>query len=322
MSGRTPDEGRYSKVSRRMWDDQRFRALSKPPPNAQTLWQRILTGPELGCIPGLFRAREGGLADDLEWPLEDFRRCWLEIAAQKMAEADWRAGLVWVPNGIVHNAPQSSNVIVGWRVALTELPECDLKRRAIRALRAYIAQMGETWAKAFKVACGEPLAKASPKPKAKASPKPSDKPIENPIDIQEQEQEQEQDRNPAAPPDLVARAKRVLENPHDGQYESPSRWPEVVAIAKAWSEPFGIKDPKLRDFPDGDRDLKAILLAIADGYTVEELVSLGAKAAADPWFKGLNKPGPSTFSAAVIRRLIADRPASAKAETDDAAGWA
>ncbi|HEY3234629.1 MAG TPA: hypothetical protein VGJ84_07920, partial [Polyangiaceae bacterium] len=81
MSGRTPDEGRYSKVSRRMWDDERFRELSPAPPNAQTLWQRLLTGPELGCVPGLYTARLGGLADALGWPADALREKWDEIAS-------------------------------------------------------------------------------------------------------------------------------------------------------------------------------------------------------------------------------------------------
>lgn len=197
MSGRSPDEGRYSKVSRRMWNDEHFRGLSRAKPNAQTLWQRLLTGPELGCIPGLFPAREGGLADALEWPLVAFRRCWLEIAAKEMAEADWRAGLVWVPNGIVHNEPQSTNAIIGWRLALRELPECELKHRAIDGLRAHLTGMGPAWVAAFESAVGEvkskpkqtPSATAIGKPSPMAKAMPSPMASETPSRIQEQEQD-------------------------------------------------------------------------------------------------------------------------------------
>lgn len=154
MSGRIPDEGRYSKVSRRMWGDERFQALSAPKPNAQTLWKRLLTGPELGCIPGLYAARIGGLADALKWPLKATQKCWDEIAAQGMAEADWAAGLVWVPNAIRHNEPTSPNTVAAWRKAANQLPECALRAKAFLALAEYLTEMGPTWIGAWGLADG------------------------------------------------------------------------------------------------------------------------------------------------------------------------
>lgn len=110
----------------------------------------------------------------------------------------------------------------------------------------------------------------------------------------------------ALPSEIQAKARKVLENPHDGQYLSPSKWPEVQAIAKAWTQPFGIREPKLRDFPDGDSDLKAILAALADGYPLADLVSAGEKAKASEFFGQQQRPGPASFTAAVLRRLLAD----------------
>jgi hypothetical protein len=149
LKSRATEEGRYSKVSRRMWVDESFQALSKPPPNAQSLWQRLLTGPELGCIPGLFSARLGGLADALDWSKEDTQRCWEEISAQGLAEADWTAGLVWIPKAIVHNEPPNPNVVTSWRLALCELPECELKKRAVATIRAFLENLGPSWVNAF-----------------------------------------------------------------------------------------------------------------------------------------------------------------------------
>jgi len=149
MKSRATEEGRYSKVSRRMWVDEKFQALSKPAPNAQSLWQRLMTGPELGCIPGLFSARLGGLADALDWSKEDTQRCWDEISAQGLAEADWAAGLVWIPNAIVHNEPPNPNVVAGWRLALCELPECELKKKAIETIRTFLENLGTTWINSF-----------------------------------------------------------------------------------------------------------------------------------------------------------------------------
>lgn len=148
-------EARYSKVTRRMWNDADFRELSAPPPNGQSLWQRLLTGPELTCIPGLFPAWEAGLADALRWPLEGFREAFLEVSSKGMAKADWKAGLVWVPKAPKHNKPASPNVILSWGSVWEELPECDLKEEAYRHLRAFAEGWGEAFLKAFDQAIPE-----------------------------------------------------------------------------------------------------------------------------------------------------------------------
>ena len=164
-----PPEGRYSNVSRRVWGDEKFCSLSAPKPNAQTLWLRLLTGPELGNVPGLFAARERGLADALGWSDAAFRRCWEEISHADMAFADWSAGIVWVPKSLDHNPPHSTNVVLSWKLSLKELPESNLKAQAMASIGARVESMGEPWAKAWAKASG------------KVCP------------IQEQEQDQEQE---------------------------------------------------------------------------------------------------------------------------------
>jgi len=185
------DRGRYSKVSRRKWNDERVQALSWPPPNGLTLWDRLLTGPELGVIPGAFQAWEAGLAQALRWKLEGFRQAFGEVLREGLARADWSVGLVWVPKAIEHNKPESPNVVRSWRDSWEELPECALKAEIYESLRAYLCEsMGEPYVKAFDEACRKP----STKPSRKAFGKASSKPWPN------QEQEQEQDQPPNIPP--------------------------------------------------------------------------------------------------------------------------
>lgn len=118
------------------------------------------------------------------------------------------------------------------------------------------------------------------------------------------------DRSEPAPNEptaaLAERARKVLENPFDGQYSAPSKWPEVRRIALAWSQPFGIREPKLRDNVQADRDLKAILEALADGYDPDALAGLGDVAATDDFLRSQRRPGPASFTAPVIRRLLAE----------------
>lgn len=115
----------------------------------------------------------------------------------------------------------------------------------------------------------------------------------------------------AAAPSLADRARRVLENPLDGQWQQPSKWPEVQAVAGAMS--FGMV-MNLRDYPPSDADLAAILGHFAAGITVAQLLLASERAKSDPYFKKLTRPGPAAFTAAVLRRLLADAPVPANDE--------
>lgn len=121
---------RYSKVSRRMWSDEKFRGLSRPQPCGQALWFWLLTGAATSSIPGLLAIGEQGAAEALGWSLADFRSAFAEIETAGMAEADWERRIVFLPRAIEHNKPASPNVVKSWLDAWYELPECDLRDRA------------------------------------------------------------------------------------------------------------------------------------------------------------------------------------------------
>lgn len=195
---------RYSKIFRRVWIDEKVRRLSAPKPNAQTLWFRLLSGPELTNIPGLIVSGAASLAEALGWETEDLRTAFTEIEREGLAVADWSARLVWVPNAIKYNEPDNPNVIKSWAAAWEELPECDLKERARAALRAHLIAKGKAWLDAFDSAIGPSASdlneKGSDNPSRKGSDNPSRKASDNPsanrCRNQEQEQEQEQDLPP------------------------------------------------------------------------------------------------------------------------------
>jgi len=166
---------RYSRVLRRLWIDDGFRNLSAAPPNGQTLWLRLLTGTELTNIPGVIPVWEAGMAQALRWPIEGFREAFREVSEEGMAEADWDAGLVWVPKAISHNKPESPNVIRSWGSTWDLVPECELKVKIYLQLRAYVASLPDGFVKAFRQAIADPSRN------------------------QEQEQEQEQEIPPSPP---------------------------------------------------------------------------------------------------------------------------
>src|SRR4051812_18923898 len=96
---------RYRKIDTCMWGDSKFRDLSAPQPNGQSLWIYLLTGPHTTNIPGLSCAGEAHLAEALGWSVEAFREAFLEVSSKGLAKADWKARVVWIPNAMKFNPP-------------------------------------------------------------------------------------------------------------------------------------------------------------------------------------------------------------------------
>lgn len=212
-AGKPESKHRYRKISTRMWADARFLMLSTPKPNGQSLWLYLLTGPHTNNIPGLFVAGEAMLAEALGWDMEGFREAFAELSSEVVADdmteaqamalrrrcvdghseamvkVDWNHRVVFLPASIKHNEPASPNVVKGWRVAWSEVPDCPLKLQAWESLHDSLkSSLGDKFATAFSTSCPRPrfdLANAS-KAKRKASAK------TRPNQEQEQEQEQEQ----------------------------------------------------------------------------------------------------------------------------------
>lgn len=172
-------QSRYRRVSTRMWNDHRVRELGHPEPHPMYLFMYLLTNPATTGVPGLFRARDIAMAMDLGWSLEDFRGAFAVLQQQGMAEADWRAGLVWLPNAVKHDPPASPNVVVSWgKIVRNDMPECRLLLRAVTRIREQLGQLFErpegfleAFAKAFPEAFTKGLAKAFPEGFEEAFPK-------------------------------------------------------------------------------------------------------------------------------------------------------
>jgi hypothetical protein len=161
------------------------------------LWFFLLTGPHTGPVPGLFRAGRAAMAEELDWELEAFDEAFAEAFDEGMVKADFKSRLVWLPNALNHNKPESPNVVRSWKEEIDLLPECDLKTEALVSIRAILACFSDALVNAFDeinpsitrhTAGSKPSPKPSPKP-SKISSKISSKALPN----QEQEQEQEQE---------------------------------------------------------------------------------------------------------------------------------
>lgn len=183
----------YRKIDIRVYGDEKFRRLSPLPPSGQSLWLYLLAPPESTPIPGVIRAGRAALAESLGWPLEAFEEAFREVFREGMAEACWESRLVWLPNALRYNFPESPNVIKGWAKHWDAVPECALKLRIYHALAAFFEEDSkeraadvsgseqrsktdpEAYLKAFVKAFPKPTGKAFEKASAKASDNPSRK---------------------------------------------------------------------------------------------------------------------------------------------------
>jgi hypothetical protein len=142
--------GRYRKIDPRIWGDQKFKALSKPRANGQTLWFYLLTGPHTSGCPGLYHLGELGLAESLGWPLKGFREAFRELLREGLVKADWSAHVVAIFNVFKkYDTPDNPNVIKFWGKCFDEIPECSLKVEYYKELKLFLEGYGEGFKKGF-----------------------------------------------------------------------------------------------------------------------------------------------------------------------------
>src|SRR5690606_6714672 len=176
---------------------------------------------------------------------------------------------VWVAKAIEQdgNQPANPNVVRSWKTPLAELPDCELKDRAIERLASWMRHKGPTWLEAFEEALGKRAPMPSPNPSGKAPPKP----LPTPSPKQEQEQEQEQEQDPPNPHrglnDIRSRCERLVNNPYDASFEQPQTWPEILQAAEILHTGLGFTGkPKLGRFAS-DKGLKRIVELFTAGFS-------------------------------------------------------
>lgn len=159
---------RYRITELRMWGDQKFMRLSRPQPNAQTIWQFLLTGPFTTNIPGVNLCRPSMIASWYGWDESDayrdaYRHAFAEVIAEGMARASGTAALIVLPGawklnveGKFTHQPQSINALKAWRPTWTQVPECTLKTETWAGLKGMSDAMSDGYRKAFAMACPKP----------------------------------------------------------------------------------------------------------------------------------------------------------------------
>lgn len=178
---------RYAQVDRCVWVDVKFLSLSKPAPNAQTLFLWLLTSPESGIVPGLIRIGLAGMAEAIDWSTMDTAAYMDELVAAGMARVDWKARLVWLPKALSRNMPRQAQNMSPWAKAWSEIPECQLKAEAWQGMFDTLATKKDELAESFAKLCPHPLvsvptSSASQAREAKGGAKPHPEPGAKPRD--------------------------------------------------------------------------------------------------------------------------------------------
>jgi hypothetical protein len=127
--------GRYRKIDPRIWNDEKFRALSD---RGKLAFIFVLTHPAMTCV-GAMRGTVNGLAAELGWKPTAMREAIGETVRAGMIELNTEAAYIGVPRFLRYNEPEGPNSVTkAWVNAIDLIPECHEKRVLLERCRAYL----------------------------------------------------------------------------------------------------------------------------------------------------------------------------------------
>lgn len=162
---------RYNEVYQCTWDSDDFKSLSKPEPNAQTLWLFLLTGKIKTPLPGIYNVGLGAMEDFLKWSRKSLMKCFQELSLKDMAKIDLDNNVIYLPNWYKWNKPQNPNVLKGWLNLLDNIPDCECKQLYLQQLKILVESLDESFKKVLDKSFPTPEPKPIPIPEPKPKPK-------------------------------------------------------------------------------------------------------------------------------------------------------
>ena len=135
---------RYNEVQQTIWHSRDFKSLSKPQPNAQTLWLWLLTH-RATPLPGIYNAGIGYVQDWLGWSREEIKESFDELVDKGMCLVDWDFNVIYLPNWKKFHKPHNVNAFKSWVKILDTIPNCEVKQLFINDLHEKAEDLGETY---------------------------------------------------------------------------------------------------------------------------------------------------------------------------------
>lgn len=194
--------GRYRKVDPRIWNDSKFLSLSD---QEQLTFLYLLTHPNLTML-GMLRTKKEAIFYERGWDVSACRSVWSTLCQLGLIVYD-EVGLVWIPNFLKYNEPESPSVVKSWRHVLDLLPECPVYFRGVNAAYHYCKARSSAFEAAFIQSVGQVVKEFALQGVAQADGQA--------VPHQEQEQKQEQEQEYTNNKDGT---KLVMEEP---AFESP-----------------------------------------------------------------------------------------------------
>ena len=163
-----PASRKYRKVDPRVWGDERFRLLSD---RGKLLFLCVLTHPHLTNLGGM-RATPHGLGEELGWEPAEAREEFTTLLKTGLVRFDAKGPLVWLPNFLRYNPPESPNAVRSWSRALDLLPECAGLEEILRVAVSVLDGGPEPLLRALPEAL-HPYLDAPPAPEREEKPAPA-----------------------------------------------------------------------------------------------------------------------------------------------------
>jgi hypothetical protein len=244
---------RYRKVDPRIWNDEKFSALSDA---GKLAFLYVLTHPNLTAI-GAMRATLDGLAAERGWSLKRLRKALAPALANRMIEVNERASYIGLPHFLKYNEPEAPNSVKAWRSAFDLIPECAEKRALVQRCRAYL----DSKSPAFRDAMPDAIAEAPSQP----SPIP----------------------DPAHEPELTLEPEAADAGAENGHGLSAGH---VKALVELWNAAAPHECPRVRDLTPGR--IRAVSGALRQQPSMEYWVAAIGELRQSSFLRGLHKrPG-------------------------------
>jgi hypothetical protein len=140
------DAGRWRRFTCRWWLDGRRLELNEC---EQLVYVYLKTGPLTNAI-GLYRMVPAAAAADFpRWTVAKCRRHFDRVRSAFTWEYDAATALLYLPEWMQENAPQSPNVVKSWRAQFAELPDCQLKAKAAEVVAGFLKSYSDAFLKNF-----------------------------------------------------------------------------------------------------------------------------------------------------------------------------